>query len=173
MSDTPHAKKPAEDFEAEVFRALDRYFEARRREVEDTKERGGHGFKNYEEARRQLVQAAQELEEIQYRTAELKGEALNTVVESTEVSELEEGVSELHQELGELAEAEQSALERKREAEERLQRTKQDLGEDLVAEATSALAAVALAIAEEIDAFERRVEQRFVEGRASVLEAAA
>jgi hypothetical protein len=72
-------------------------------------------------------------------------------------------------ELSELAEAEQSALGRKREAEERLRSlTGQDIGEHL-AEAGNALAAVALAKAEEIDALKDRVDQRFAEGKTSVL----
>jgi chromosome segregation ATPase len=172
MSETTGAKSPEEELEAEVFRALDRYFESRLREVEASKERiGGAGFRAYEEARRQLAQAEQELEQIQYRTAELKAHALDTVVESSAISDLEEGVSELQDELGALANAEQSALERKREAEERLQRTKQDYGEN-VAEATNDLAAAALAEVEEIDAFKGRVDQRFAEGRSSVLELA-
>ncbi len=172
MSETTGAKGPAEELEAEVFRALDRYFEIRLREVEDSKKRiGGAQFRAYEEARRQLAQAEQELEQIQYRTAELKAQALDTVVGSSAVSDLEEGVSELQEELGELADAEQSALRRKREAEERLRRTEQDFGETL-AEATEDLAAVALAEVEKIDALKGRVEQRFAEGRSSVLEVA-
>ena len=75
----------------------------------------------------------------------------------------------MEKELGELAEVEQRALGRKGEAEERLRRLMgQDVGEHL-AEASSALSAVALAKAEEIDALKDRVDQRFVEGRTSVL----
>ena len=172
MSETTGAKYPVDEFEAEVFRALDRYFEVRRREVEQSIERAGTEFKNFQEARRQLVEAEQELEQIQQRTEELKGEALNAIVESSEASELEErvsGVSELETELSELAEAEQSALGRKREAEERLRSlTELDIGEHL-AEASSGLAAIALAKVEEIDALKDRLDQRFAEGRTSVL----
>ena len=172
MSEPTGAEGPIEEFEIEVFKALDRYFEVRRREVEESIERAGTEFKNFQEARRQLVEAEQELEQIQQRTEELKGEALNAIVESSEVAELEEGVSgvsELETELSELAEAEESALGRKREAEERLRSlTGQDIGEHL-AEASSALAAVALAKVEEIDAFKDRVNQRFAEGKTSVL----
>jgi hypothetical protein len=173
MSETTGAKDPVEELEAEVFKALDRYFEARRREVEESIKRAGTEVRNFEEARRQLMQAEQELEQIWHRTAELKGKTLNTVVESSEASELEEGISELQTELGELAEAEQSALDRKMEAEERLQRIMggQYIGEDL-AEASSGLAALALAKAEEIDTLKGRVDQRFAEGRTSVLEVA-
>jgi chromosome segregation ATPase len=172
MSEPTSAEGPIEEFETELFRSLDRYFEIRRREVEQSIERAGTEFKNFEEARRQLVEAENELEQIQQRTAELKGEALNAIVESSETSELEEGVSgvsELETELSELAEAEQSALERKREAEERLRSlTELDIGEHL-AEASSGLAAIALAKVEEIDALKDRVDQRFAEGRTSVL----
>jgi hypothetical protein len=170
MSEPTGAEGPIEELETELFRSLDRYFEVRRREVEESIERVGTQFKNFQEARRQLMEAEQELEQIQQRTAELKGEALNAIVESSEASELEEGVSELETaELSELAEAEQSALGRKREAEERLRSlTGQDIGEQL-AEASSGLAAVALAKVEEIDAFKDRVDQRFAEGRTSVL----
>jgi len=169
MSEPTGAEGPIEECETELFRSLDRYFEVRRREVEQSKERAGTEFKNFQEARRQLVEAEKELEQIQQRTAELKGEAFNAIVESSEASELEEGVSELETELSELAEAEQSALGRKREAEERLRSlTGQDI-EVHLAEASSAVAAIALAKAEEIDAFKDRVDQRFAEGRTSVL----
>ena len=179
MSETTGAKGPVEEFDAEVFRALDRYFEARRREVEDSKERSGPAFKAYEQARWQLMKAERELEEIHYRTAELKGEAVEASLGSSEASELKEEIAELQEELGdlqdelgELAQAEQSAMGRKREAEEKLRRAEQDFGGDL-AEATSGLAAAALAKAEEIDTFKRRVDQRFAEGRISVLEVAS
>ena len=172
MSEPTGAEGPIEEFETELFRSLDRYFEVRRREVEESIERVGTEFKNFQQARRQLMEAEKELEQIQQRTAELKGEALNAIVESSETSELEEGVSgvsELETELSELAEAEQSALGRKREAEERLRSlTEQDIGEHL-AEASNGLAAVALAKVEEIDALKNRVDQRFAEGRTSVL----
>ena len=94
---------------------------------------------------------------------------MNNIVEGSEASELEEGMSGSETEFGELAEVEQSALGRKRDAEERLRSlTGQEIGEHL-AEAGNALAAVALAKAEEIDAFKDRVDQRFAEGRTSVL----
>jgi exonuclease VII large subunit len=169
MSESTGAEDPIEEFETELFRCLDRYFEVRRREVEESIERAGTEFKNFEEARRQLVETEEELEQIQQRTAELKGEALNAIVESSEASELEEGVSELETELSELAVLEQSALGRKREAEQRLRSlTELDIGEHL-AEASSGLAAIALAKVEEIDALKDRVEQRFAEGRTSIL----
>ena len=171
MSESTGAEGPIEEVETELFGSLDRYFELRRREVEESISRVGTEFKNFQEARRQLVEAEKELEQIQQRTEELRGEALNAIVESSEPSELEEGVSELETELSELAlaQAEQSALGRKREVEERLRSlTGQDIGEEL-AEASSGLAAVALAKVEEIDALKDRVDQRFAEGRTSVL----
>ena len=171
MSEPTGAEGPIEELETELFRSLERYFEVRRREVEENLERAGTEYKNFQDARRQLMEAEQELEQIQQRTAELKGEALNAIVESSEPSELEEGVSELETELSELAlaEAEQSALGRKSEAEERLRSlTGQDIGEHL-AEASSAVSAVALAKAEEIDAFKDRVDQHFAGKKTSVL----
>ena len=167
MSEPTGAEGPIE--EIEIFRALDRYFEVRRRELEENIERAGTEYKNLQEARRQLMEAEQELEQIQNRTAELKGVAMNTLVEGSEATELEEGMSGLEKELAELAELEQSALGRMKDAEERLRSlTGQDLGEHL-AEASSGLAAVAMAKVEEIDAFKDRVDQRFAEGRTSVL----
>jgi predicted dithiol-disulfide oxidoreductase (DUF899 family) len=169
MSEPTGAEGPIEELETELFRSLERYFEVRRREVEESIERAGTDFNNFQHARRQLVEAEKELEQIQQRTAELKGEALNAIVESSEASELEEGVSDLETELSELAVAEQNVLGRKREAEERLRSlTGQDIGEH-IAEASNALAAVALAKVEEIDAFKEQVDQRFADGRTSVL----
>jgi chromosome segregation ATPase len=169
MSEPTGAEGPIEELETELFRSLERYFEVRRREVEESIERAGTDFNNFQHARRQLVEAEKELEQIQQRTEELKGEALNAIVESSEASELEEGVSDLETELSELAVAEQNVLGRQREAEERLRSlTGQDIGEH-IAEASNALAAVALAKVEEIDAFKEQVDQRFADGRTSVL----
>ena len=169
MSEPATAEGPIEKFEIEVFKALDRYFEVRRCEVEQSIERAGTEYKNFQEARRQLMEAEQELEPIRHRTAELKGEAMNTLVEGSEATELEEGMSGMEKELAELAELEQSALGRKKDAEEMLQRlTGQDIGEH-IAEATSAVSAIALAKAEDIDAFKDRVDQHFAGKRTSVL----
>ena len=122
MSEPTGAEGPIEEFEIEVFKALDRYFEVRRCEVEQSIERAGTVYKNFQEARRQLMEAEQELEQIRHRTAELKGEAINALVEGSEATELEEGMSGLEKELVELAELEQSALGRKKDAEEMLRR---------------------------------------------------
>src|SRR5215216_3160640 len=91
MSEPAGTEGPIEEFE--IFRALDRYFEVRRREVEQSIERAGTEFKNFQEARRQLVEAEKELEQIRHRTADLRGELLNNIVEGSEASELEEGTS--------------------------------------------------------------------------------
>jgi DNA repair exonuclease SbcCD ATPase subunit len=169
MSEPASAEGPIEEFEIEIFKALDRYFEVRRRELEESIERAGTEYKNFQEARRQLVEAEQELEQIQQRTAELKGEAMSTLVQGSEATELVEGMSGLEKELAELAELEQSALGCKKDAEEMLQRlTGQDIGEH-IAQASSAVSAVALAKAEEIDAFKDRVDQHFAGKRTSVL----
>jgi hypothetical protein len=169
MSEPASAEGPIEEFEIEVFKALDRYFEVRRREIEESIERTGTEYKNFQEARRQLMEADQELEQIRHRTAELRGEAMNTLVEGSEATELEVGMSGLEKELAELAELEQSALGRKKDAEEMLRRlTGQDIGEH-IAEASSAVSAVALGKAEEIDAFKDRVDQHFAGKRTSVL----
>src|ERR671911_2511046 len=104
MSEPTGAKGPIEEVETELFRSLERYFEVRRSEVEQSIERAGTEFKNFQEARRQLMEAEQELEQIRHRTADLKGEVLNNIVEGSEASELEEGMSGLETEFGELAE---------------------------------------------------------------------
>jgi hypothetical protein len=51
MSESTGAEGPIEEVETELFRSLDRYFELRRREVEESIERAGTEFKNFEEAR--------------------------------------------------------------------------------------------------------------------------
>ncbi len=86
MSEPTRAEGAIEQLETELFRALDRYFEVRRREVEESIERAGTEFKNFDETRRQLVEAEQELEQIRQRTAELKGEAVNAIVGTSEAS---------------------------------------------------------------------------------------
>jgi hypothetical protein len=86
MSEPTGAKGPIEEVETELFRSLDRYFEVRRREVEESIERAGTEFKNFKGVRGQLMEAEKELEQIQQRTAELKGEAMNAIVESSETS---------------------------------------------------------------------------------------
>ncbi len=55
MFETTGANGPIEEFEADVFRALDRYFAARLREVAGNPKRVGPAVEAYEEARRQLA----------------------------------------------------------------------------------------------------------------------
>ena len=64
MSESTGAEGPIEEVETELFRSLDRYFELRRSEVEQSIERAGTDYKNFEETRRQLVEAEKELEQI-------------------------------------------------------------------------------------------------------------
>jgi hypothetical protein len=71
MSEPAGTEGPIQEFELEIFRALDRYFEVRRREVEESIERAGTEFNNFQEARGQLMEAEQELEQIRHRTAVL------------------------------------------------------------------------------------------------------
>jgi hypothetical protein len=64
-----------------------------------------------------------------------------------------------------------AALERKREAEERLRRSEQAFEGDL-GETADDVAAFALRKADEIEAFKGRLDERFAEGKTSVLGAA-
>ena len=173
MSEKTGGERSIEEIEDEILAALDHYFELRRGEVEARKESagGGSGFGEYEEARRKLAEVEQELEEIRHRTAELKDEALGAVMGGEEAFELEEEVSELHEALSELTDAEKAALERKKEAEERLRRSERAFEGDL-GETADEVAAFALRKVDEMDAFKGRLDERFAEGRTSVLEAA-
>src|SRR3712207_9539351 len=93
MSETTGANGPIEDFEADVFRALDRYFEARIREVAGNPKRVGPAVEAYEEARRQLGEAEEELERIHHRTEELKAGTVAGVVGRSGGAGLGEGKS--------------------------------------------------------------------------------
>ncbi len=172
MSETTGAKGPIEEFEADVFRALDRYFEARLREVAQNPKRGGTAVETYEEARRQLAEAEEELEGIRHRTEELKASTMEAVVGSSDAGELGEEISEVQEELRDLTQAEKSAQRRKEDAEETLRRVGVDFEGDLGL-AADEVAALALSKVEEIDAFKARLDQRFAEGRMSILGAAA
>ena len=168
MSETTGANGPIEDFEADVFRALDRYFETRIREVAGNPKRVGPAVEAYEEARRQLAEAEEELERIRRRTEELKASAVDAVVGSSEASELGEEISDLQEEVRDLTQAEKTAQRRKEDAEETLRRVEVDFEGDLGL-AADGVAALALSKVEEIDAFKARLDQRFEEGRKSVL----
>src|SRR3712207_5396524 len=172
MSETTGANGPIEDFEADVFRALDRYFEARIREVAGNPKRVGPAVEIYEEARRQLAEAEEELEGIRHRTEELKAGTMGAVVRSSDASELGEEISEVQEELRDLTQAEKSSQRRKEDAEETLRRMEVDFEGDLGL-AADEVAALALSKVEEIDAFKARLDQRFAEGRTSILGAAA
>ncbi len=171
MFGTTGEKRRMQNLEAKVLGALDLYFEARRHEVEENKKSAGAGFEAYEVVRRQLAEVEEQLVELRRRAAELQVEAVDTIVGGDEVSDLAEGVSELQQEIHHLAEAEKAARKRKEEAEESLRRAELDYGGDL-GEAADRVAAFALQKAEEIDGFKERLDQRFAEGRTSVLGAA-
>ena len=172
MSETTGANGPIEDFEADVFRALDRYFEARIREVAGNPKRVGPAVEAYEEARRQLVEAEEELERIHHRTEELKADTVAAVVGSSEASELGEEISDLREEVRDLAQAEKSAQRRKEDAEATIRRAGLQF-EGNLGLAADEVAALALSKVEEIDAFKARLDQRFAEGRMSVLGAVA
>ena len=131
MSETTGPSGPIEDFEADVFRALDRYFEARIREVAGNPKRVGPAVEAYEEARRQLVEAEEELERIHHRTEELKAGTVDAVVGSSEASELGEEISDLQEEVRDLTQAETSAQRCKEDAEETIRRAELQFEGDL------------------------------------------
>src|SRR3712207_766653 len=168
MSETTGANGPIEDFEADVFRALDRYFEARIREVAGNPKRVGPAVEAYEEARRQLAEAEEELERIRHRTEELKAGTVDALVGSSEASEIGEEISDLQEEVRDLTQAEKTAQRRKEDAEETLRRAELQF-EGNLGLAADEVAALALSKVEEIDAFKARLDQRFAEGRMSVL----
>jgi chromosome segregation ATPase len=172
MSETTGANGPIEEFEADVFRALDRYFEARLREVASNPKGAGGAVEIYEAARRQLTEAEEELEGIRHRTDELKASTMEAVVGSGGAGELGEEISEVQEELRDLTQAEESAQRRKEDAQETLRRVGVDFEGDLGL-AADEVAALALSKVEEIDAFKARLDQRFAEGRTSILGAAA
>ncbi len=172
MSETTGVNGSIEDFEADVFRALDRYFEARIREVAGNPKRVGPAVEAYEEARRQLAEAEEELERIRHRTEELKAGTVDALVGSSEASEIGEDISDLQEEVRDLTQAEKTAQRRKEDAEKTLRRVGVDFEGDLGL-AADEVAALVLSKVEEIDAFKARLDQRFAEGRMSILGAAA
>jgi chromosome segregation ATPase len=172
MSETTGANGPIEEFEADVFRALDRYFEARLREVAGNPKRVGPAVETYEEARRQLAEAEEELERIRHRTEELKVGTVDAIAGSTEPSELGNEISDMQEELRDLTQAEKAAQKRREDAEETLRRVEVDFEGDLGLVADE-VAALAMSKVEEIDTFKARLDERFAEGRMSVLGAAA
>jgi predicted nucleic acid-binding Zn-ribbon protein len=172
MYETTGGERSVEELEAAVLRALDLYFEARLREIRGIPKSVGPAVEAYEEARRQLAEAEEELEAIRHRTEELKAGTVEAVVGSGEPSELGKEISELQQEVRDLTQAEKTAQRRKEDAEETLRRVELEFEGDLGL-AADEVAALALSKVEEIDAFKARLDQRFAEGRTSVLGAAA
>jgi predicted nucleic acid-binding Zn-ribbon protein len=172
MSETTGGTGSVEELEAAVLGSLDLYFEAIRREVEKSKQWAGSGFERYEEARRQLAQVEEELEELRRATAQVQAEIVAAATRGSETSELEKEVSKLQEEVHGLAEAETVAQRRRAELEETVRRSELNLNGD-PGEILDRVAAIALHKAEELDAFKGQVDQRFVEGRTSVLGAAS
>jgi chromosome segregation ATPase len=178
-SETTSARsRPIEELEAAILETLEPYFEAYRQEAQESKGRVEAGFRTYkeahEEARQQLAKAETELEQIGERTEEIRAKALNAVVEGDEASELEKDVSELQAEVRDLAEAEKAAQRGAQGGCRRAARAVSELEfEGHPGEAADMVAAYALHKVEEIDAFKSRLEQRFLEGRTSVIKGAS
>ena len=172
MYETTGGERSIEELEAAVLGALDLYFEARLREVAGSPRRVGPEVEVHEEARRQLAEAEEELERIRRRMEELKADTVNAVAGGSEASELGEEISELQEEVRDLTQAEKTAQRRKEDAEETLRRAELEFEGDLGL-AADEVAALALSKVEEVDAFKARLDQRFAEGRTSILGAAA
>jgi len=92
MSVADGGERSKQVLEAKVLDALGDYFEAQRREIEDSKKRAGSGFAEYEEARRLVAEAEEQLGEVRRAMAELQAEAVDTIVCGDKVSELERGL---------------------------------------------------------------------------------
>ena len=179
MYESTGGERSVEELEAAVLSALNLYFEAQLREIRAIPKSVGPAVEAYEEARRQLAEAEEELETIRHRTEELKAGTVDAVVGGSEppelgeeISELGKEISELQQEVRDLTQAEKTAQRRKEDAEETLRRVELEFEGDLGL-AADEVAALALSKVEEIDAFKARLDQRFAEGRTSVLGAAA
>jgi chromosome segregation ATPase len=172
MHETPGSQRSVEELEAALLGTLDLYFEARLRQVARAPREVGPAVEVFEEARRRLAEAEEELEALHRRTQEIKASIVDDAVgDSEEASELGKQISELQEEVQALADAEEAAHERKEEAKETLRRAELDFEGDL-ALAADGVAAIALSRVKEIDAFKARVDRRFAEGRTSVLGAA-
>lgn len=74
MSETTGGAASVEELESAVLGALDLYFEDLRRKVEASKQRAGSALERYEEARQQLAQVEEELEEFRGATARLQAQ---------------------------------------------------------------------------------------------------
>ena len=171
MHETTGSERTVEELEAAVLGILDLYFEARLREVAQIPRKVGPAVEAYEEARRQLAEAEEELQAIRRRTQELKTSTVDATVGDSGASELGKQISELQEEVRNLAKAEEAAQGREEAAKEALRRTELDFEGDLTL-AADEVAAIALSKVQEIDAFKVQLDQRFAEGRRSVLGAA-
>jgi DNA repair exonuclease SbcCD ATPase subunit len=172
MHEKPGSQRSVEELEAAVLGTLDLYFEARLREVARAPRMVGPAVEVFEEARRRLVEAEEDLEILHRRKQEIKASTVDVAVgDSEETSELGKRISELQEEIQALDEAEQAAHERKAEAKETLRRAELDFEGDLPL-AADEVAAIVLSKVEEIDAFKAQVDRRFAEGRTSVLRTA-
>ncbi|HEV2093173.1 MAG TPA: hypothetical protein VGR18_08415 [Rubrobacter sp.] len=171
MHETTGGERSVEELEAAVLGSLDLYFEARLREVARAPRKVGPAVEAYEEARRRLAEAEEDLEALRRRTQEIKASTVDAAVGDSGASELGKQISELQKEVRDLEEAEKAAEERKEEANEALRRAEVDFEGDLGLVADE-VATIMLSKVEEIDAFKSRLDGRFAEGRASVLGAA-
>src|SRR4028119_1937952 len=105
-----------EELEAAALGILDLYFEARIREITQAPRKVGPAVAVYEEARRRLAEAEEELEGIRRRQQEIKTGTVDAAVEDSGASELGKQLSELQEEVRGLTEAGQAAQGAQREA---------------------------------------------------------
>lgn len=164
-------KRSVDELEAAVLGNLDLYFEARLSEIAQVPRVVGPAVEAFEEGRRRLAEAEEELEALRRRTQEIKASTVDAAAEDSGPSELGEQISELQEEVRDLTEAEKAAQGRKKEAQETLRRAELNFEGDPALAADEA-ASIALSKVEEIDAFKARLDRRFAEGRTSVLRAA-
>ncbi len=168
MNERTGSESSVEELEAAVLGILDLYFEARLREIAQAPRKVGPAVEAYEEARRRLAEAEEELEVIRRREQEIKTGTVDAVVGDNGASELGKQLSELQEEVRVLTEAEKAAQGQKEAAKEDLRRTELDFEGDLALSADE-VAAIAMSKVEEIDAFKARLDRRFAEGRTSAL----
>ncbi len=171
MHERAGSESSVEELEAAVLSILDLYFEARLREIAQAPRKVGPAVEAYEEARRRLAEAEEELETIRRRKQQIKTGTVDAAVGDSGASELGRQLSELQEEVRGLTEAEEAAQGQKEAALEALRRTELDFEGDPALSADEA-AAIALSKVEEIDAFKAQLDRRFAEGRTSVLGAA-
>jgi flagellar biosynthesis chaperone FliJ len=161
-------QRSVEELESAVLGTLELYFEARLREVEQAPRKVGPAVAAYEQARRQLADAEEELEALLRRNREIRASTVDAAAGGSEATELETQLSELQLEVRQLNEAEKAAQRRKEEAQETLRRTELNFEGDLTL-AADEVPAIVLSKVEQIDSFKARLDQRFAEGKTSVL----